>query len=345
MFNQYSIDKKKLIVSTEIPYFCEKYYNDEDKKCKKYYEKLAKDGCLDGFYQCPYGFSCYKCNETIYSCLIIVGHSDLPKVNIHLKNYKQKLNDFTNYTVSQFRTIIGCNAELERKQRILRLTIHDLKNATKHFMDLTESVKQDMDLSKKIEENEELFSAIEGYSLIKYRLDYHDQLMNSGVIYESEKGQINFHKMVMKLSKLMQYRGRKKDVSIEFHGHTNNRFLCSRDMYLASFIFVENAIKYAEQFSTINISFNDINDDKTEVKIVNTCKNISADEMGKIYNDGFRGGQAQVTSKGSGLGLGLAKKICDRSGVKLVTSFQDTNSNVGEFIVYLDIQRDIVENA
>lgn len=344
MFNQYSIDKKELIVSTEIPYFCEKYYHDENKKCKKHYEEIAKDENSDGLYKCPYGFSCYKCNEKIYSCLIIVGHSDLSKVNVHLKTYKQSLKDFTNYTVSQLRTIIGNNIGLEHKQKILQLTIHDLKNATKHFIDLAESVKQNTDLSKKIEEDDELFSAIEGYSLIKYRLDYHDQLLNNGAVYGNEKGQINFHKMIMKLSKLMQYRGRKKDVSIEFHGRTDNKFLCSRDMYLASFIFIENAIKYAEQFSTIDIFFNDINCDKTEVKIVNPCKNISADEMEKIYNDGFRGGQAQATSKGSGLGLGLAKKICDRSGVQLITSFQESGLSVGQFIVILNIQRNIVES-
>lgn len=344
MFNQYSIDKNDLIVSTEIPYFCEKYYYDENKRCKKYYEEIGKDVYSDGLYQCPYGFSCYKSNGRIYSCLIVGGHSDISKVNVHLKTYKQSLKDFTNYTISQLRAIIGYNAAIEHKQRILRLTIHDLKNATKHFMDLAESVKQDTELSKKIEEDDELFSAIEGYSLIQYRLDYHDQLLNNGVIYGYEKRHINFHKMIMKLSKLMQYRGRKKDVSIEFHGHTSNRFWCCRDMYLASFIFIENAIKYAEQYSIIDIFFDDKDRNKTEVKIVNICKNISAEEMEKIYNDGFRGGQAQATSKGSGLGLGLAKKICDRSGVQLITSFQETDLSVGKFVVDLNIQREIVEN-
>ena len=343
MFNHYSIEKKELIVSTEIPYFCEKFYSDKSKKCKKYYEEVSKDEHLDGLYKCPYGFSCYKSNNKIYSCLIVGGHSDLSKVNIHLKTYKQNLKDFTNYTINQLRMIIGYNENLERKQRILRLTIHDLKNATKHFMDLAESVKQSEDLSKKIEENDELFSAIEGYSLIQYRLDYHDQLLDNGVLYGNEKRNINFHKMIMKLSKLMQYRGRKKDVVIDFHGYTNNTFWCSRDMYLASFIFIENAIKYAEQFSSINIYFNDIERDVTEIKIVNICKNISADEMDKIYNDGFRGKQAQTTSKGSGLGLGLAKKICDRSGVNLITKFQEFDSKIGKFVVELTIQREMVE--
>ena len=258
-------------------------------------------------------------------------------------SYKQNIKDFSNYTINQLRTIIGDNEELEHKQKILRLTIHDLKNMAKHFMDLTESVKQDADLSKKIEQDDELFSAIEGYSLIQYRLDYHDQLLNNEGIYGNEKRNINFHKMIMKLSKLMQYRGHKKDVSIEFHGYTNNKFWCSRDMYLASFIFIENAIKYAEQFSTINIYFNDRGRNTTEVKIINTCKTISASEMKKIYNDGFRGGQAQVTSKGSGLGLGLAKKICERSGVKLMTDFHETDSNKGEFVVELNIQKEMVE--
>lgn len=343
MFNQYSIEKKELIVSTEIPYFCEKYYYDNNKKCRKYYEELSKEEHSDGLYQCPYGFSCYKCNGKIYSCLIVLGHSNFSKVNIHLKTYKQTLKDFTNYTISQLRTIIGHTEVLEHKQKILRLTIHDLKNATKHFMDLAENVKENADLAKKLEEDDELFSAIEGYSLIQYRLEYHDQLLNNNAVYGNEKRHINFHKMIMKLSKLLQYRGMKKDVSIEFHGYTNNYFWCSRDMYLASFIFIENAIKYAEQFTKIDIFFDDKDRNTTEVRIANICKNISEDEMKKIYKGGFRGEQAQTTSKGSGLGLGLAKKICDRSGVQLTTTFQEKDFKVGEFVVELKIQRDIVE--
>lgn len=336
MFNQYSNDKKELIISTETPYFCEKYYCDENKRCKKFYEEIAKSIHMDGFYQCPYGFSCYKWKGKIYSCLIVEENSDLTKVNVHLKIYKQNIKDFTKYTSSQLKAIVSDCDILEQKQKILRLTIHDLKNATKHFMDLAESVKQNPELSKKIEEDDELYSAIEGYSLIQYRLDYHDQLLNNGIDYGNEKRNINFHKMIMKLSKLMQYRGRKRDVSIEFHGYTSNKFWCSRDMYLASFIFIENAIKYAEQFTAIDIFFNDINDQTTEVKIVNKCKNISSEEMEKIYDDGFRGKQAQVTSKGSGLGLGLAKKICERSGVILNTAYENEGSGVGQFVVNLN---------
>lgn len=344
MFNKYTEDKNGLIINTETPYFCEKYYQDEQKKCRKFYEKMILSDQPDGIYRCPYGFSCYKCNGKIYSCLIITNHSDLKKVSVHLNTYKQKLKDFSNYTMSQIRTIINQVEEYEKKDKILRQTVHDVKNATKHFMDLADSVKQDESLSKKIEQDDELFSAIEGYSLIQYRLDYHDQLLNSGLSQEIEKRHINFHKMIMKLSKLMKYRGIKKDVTIEFHGYTNNHFVCNRDMYLASFIFIENAIKYAEQYSTIYISFKDEGKEQTCVEIQNTCGYISATEMDYIYNDGFRGDQAQLNSKGSGLGLGLAKKICDRSGVELHTNFCTTNGSKGTFSVRLKIKRCQIEN-
>lgn len=344
MFNKYTEEKQTLSIKTETPYFCEKYYNDDNKKCKPFYQKMIRDEIPEGVFRCPYGFSCYKCNGKIYSCLIITDHSDLKKVNIHLKTYKQQLKDFSNYSLSQIRAIINQIEVYEKKEKILRLTIHDLKNATKHFMDLADSVKQDESLSRKIEQDDELFSAIEGYSLIQYRLDYHDQLLNSGISQHVEKRHINFHKMIMKLSKLMKYRGNKKDVDIEFHGYTNNRFWCNRDMYLASFIFIENAIKYAEQYSTINISFKDEGRENTYIEIENTCGYISANEMENIYNDGFRGEQAQVNSKGSGLGLGLAKKICNRSGVELRTEFCKMGSTKGKFVVHLSVQRKFVEN-
>lgn len=175
-------------------------------------------------------------------------------------------------------------------------------------MDLADSVKQDEGLSKKIEQDDELFSAIEGYSLIQYRLDYHDELLNSGISQRTEKRHINFHKMIMKLSKLMKYRGSKKDVDIEFHGYTNNYFSCNRDMYLASFIFIENAIKYAEQYSVINVSFKDDRKELIYVEIENICGYISGDEMNYIYNDGFRGGASTVRIKRKWSWFGIGKK-------------------------------------
>lgn len=343
MFNKYTVEKQSLSINTETPYFCEKYYNDVNKKCRKFYQSLLANEEAEGLYQCPYGFSCYKCGSKIYSCLIVTNHSDLKKINVHLKTYKQQLKDFTNYTVSQIRTIIARTEVYEKKEKILQLTIHDLKNATKHFMDLADSVKQDQSLSKKIEQDDELFSAIEGYSLIQYRLDYHDQLLDNGVSRCIEKKHINFHKMIMKLSKLMKYRANKKDVDIEFHGYTNNHFMCNCDMYLASFIFIENAIKFAKQFSKIDIFFKDEGKDRTYIQIENTCGYISANEMKYIYNDGFRSEQAQSNSKGSGLGLGLAKKICERSGVGLKTEFCGIDGSSGKFIVYLSVLKSEVE--
>lgn len=91
MFNKYTEEKQTLSIKTETPYFCEKYYNDDNKKCKSFYQKMIRDEIPEGVFRCPYGFSCYKCNGKIYSCLIITDHSDLKKVNIHLKTYKQQL--------------------------------------------------------------------------------------------------------------------------------------------------------------------------------------------------------------------------------------------------------------
>ena len=61
MFNKYTEEKPVLAINTETPYFCEKYYNDENKKCKKFYQNLIREESLDGVHLCPYGFSCYKC--------------------------------------------------------------------------------------------------------------------------------------------------------------------------------------------------------------------------------------------------------------------------------------------
>ena len=58
MFITYDNNSKKIQKNSHIPVFCDRYFEDDSKKCKKFYEDLNdEESCVK---ECPYGFSCVK---------------------------------------------------------------------------------------------------------------------------------------------------------------------------------------------------------------------------------------------------------------------------------------------
>ena len=200
MFNMYDREKESVQIKTEAPGFCQKFIYEGNKKCQNFYQALSSDGKKQGIYVCPYGLCAYKTKSATYTCLNIAGKADMTKLVPNMARYKQNPKQFTQYSLSQIVKIVDSFEKNSYEAQVRRLTIHDIKNAIKHFIDLVEDVKSDEIVKKMAESNDKLFSSVEGYSLIQYRLAYHDRLLN----YEGQDvdmAYINFHKVIKKLSK------------------------------------------------------------------------------------------------------------------------------------------------
>lgn len=332
IFNTFSRENHCVQILTETPYVCQKCINEKNKKCQNFYENICTDEKGKGVYVCPYGLCAYKTSNAIYTCLNIVGKADLTKLVPNLKRYKQDPKQFTQYSLSQIVKIVDAFEKVDYETQVRRVTIHDIKNATKHFIDLVEDVKNDEEVIKIAESNDKLFSSVEGYSLIQYRLAYHDKLLN----YEDnvvDMAYINFHQAIKKLSKILMYRGIKKGVEIDFHGFWKKRFCANKDLYIMYFILIENALKFALENTKVNINFSATLEKELKVSISNECYQIESDEIENIFTSGFRSKSAVQNSKGSGLGLTVAKKIADASNVQLSCKYNVKTKEVGEFVI------------
>jgi len=332
IFNTFNYEKQRIEISTETPYLCQKHILEKNRNCYNFYNGLCIDKEKQGIFQCPYGLCALKTKYAVYTCLNIVDKADLTKVVPNLKRYKQNIRQFTQYSSSQIVKTVDELEKLTYETQVRRVTIHDIKNAIKHFIDLVEGVKNDADVIKIAESNDKLFSSVEGYSLIQYRLAYHDKLLN----YEDsavEMVYMNFHQVIKKLSKLLMYRGIKKGVRIEFQGFWMRNFQANADLYLMYYILIENALKFALENTKVIIKFSATKENELKIEIINECYRIESDETDNIFTSGFRSKTAINTSKGSGLGLTVAKKIADVSNVLLVCKYEEKTQESGEFIM------------
>lgn len=332
IFNTFNREKKIVEVVTETPYICQKNMEEKNKKCLNFYENLCATDKEQGVFGCPYGLCAIKTENAIYTCMNIVDKTDLTKLVPNLSRYKQKSKQFTQYSLSQVIKIIDAYERMNHETQVRRVTIHDIKNATKHFMDLVEEVKSDKEVVKIAESNDKLFSSVEGYSLIQYRLAYHDKLLG----YEDnsiDMAYINFHQAIKKLSMILMYRGLKKGVSIEFHGQFKRSFLANRELYLMYFILIENALKFALENTKVDIKFSTNEENELRIEICNECYMVDKEEEDNLFVSGYRGKSAMKITKGSGLGLALAKKIADASNVQLSCRYNSITDETGKFIM------------
>ena len=70
-----------------------------------------------------------------------------------------------------------------------------------------------------------------------------------------------------------------------------------------------------------------------KIEISNECHTIALGEIDYIFSSGFRSESAVNSTKGSGLGLTLAKRIANISNVQLECRYEAISDKTGKFIM------------
>ncbi len=90
-------------------------------------------------------------------------------------------------------------------------------------------------------------------------------------------------------------------------------------------ILLDNAIKYSDENTAVNLSITK-QKDATIISSKNTCSNIKQDDLKYLFDRFYRGDKSHnKKTNGYGLGLAIAKAICQRHNGDLLVSF-----NAGE---------------
>lgn len=78
---------------------------------------------------------------------------------------------------------------------------------------------------------------------------------------------------------------------------------------------INNSIKYASKTknSYIKLEAHQL-DDKVRLSILDNGKGISKNDLPKVFNKSFTGGNGLYNTKSTGMGLYIAKKLCDKLG-------------------------------
>ena len=307
-----------------VPTFCKRNCENSE-KCKQYYKELEKEE--PGLYQCPYGFSSYvfaiEEDTHIFTCLRVAGAYSakvlLPKIKNEGKHYReislatleQYAEAYRQYWLNQYK--------YDKYKKFVDDIFHDVRKFNQQIKIKNDRLYQKSQSGRKFGEILELSKSIHVISwFLTLRLNNHDFLYNEDMMKADVPSDYNIYKIIDKVRICIQDRAVLKNIKFNMSAHREFRNMKAYEsIQLLPFLILDNAIKYSPNGETINIIFNE-KQNQQHVRISSLGPIVSESELDKICNQGYRGKEAEkLTEDGMGIGLYTAKCICEINGIKM----------------------------
>lgn len=301
-----------------LPQYCKKKKND---KCEKFYEKIF---CLEeGLYTCPYGFNAYVCrykdNIDIFTGFRVEKKYNNKKADG--KIVREDINrvisyDQMEYYIDKYKNYIELSDNHEYLQKFIENIVHDIRKFNANIKTKGTLIVNKSKSKSKVQSYARNIWAMSSY--ISTRLDiynylYLEQSFKIGELYE-----FNFYKTFDKIRMCFTEEAKKKNMSINIHCNgTCDDIKAYSSIELLPFLIIDNALKYTSQGENINISvYQTLNEQIIKIEAIGA--KIEENELENIFDRRYRGKNSKkYCNDGSGIGLYLAKKICDANNLKI----------------------------
>lgn len=210
--------------------------------------------------------------------------------------------------------------QLKKQNEVLSLaldgTMHEVRRFSGELSDYAEKLSRlTAGQNGQIKELSDTIFFTSG--MLASRLAFTDIELNPAAVSKQLKMRTGIYKKFDKSRHILNNRANSKQISISFKGSSVNEFDAIEAFELVPFVILENAIKYSPSSREIQVIFNE-QAREVEVLIKSCGPKVELDELPNIFNKGVRGRRgAMAASAGDGLGLYLAKTLCDLTSTKI----------------------------
>jgi K+-sensing histidine kinase KdpD len=212
------------------------------------------------------------------------------------------------------------NAEVFKVRAVLDSTMHEVRRFSGEMSRMSEELSKDVKNSKP---PEQLFSLAQSIfytsGMIAARLNYSDIELNPEALHRQTTYRAGIYKKFEKSKHALERQAWGKHVKIRFNGGSFSEIDAIQAFELVPFVILDNAIKYSPDDQDIEVSFEDeVGNKHATVRINSLGPRLLPGEVDHVFVCEFRGQNAQkIPGYGAGLGLYLAKRLCEIHGVEI----------------------------
>lgn len=225
-----------------------------------------------------------------------------------------KKNEALNQKVSLLSTE---NAELKKEaestREILNNTLHEIRRFSAQLSKFCERISRDAHELPSL--NQAASSAFYTAGMISSRLAYTDIELNPRAIESQTPLRSGIFKKFDKARKILTEEAKNRNLNINLVGESRTEIDALPVFELLPFVILDNAIKYSPQGQAIEVIFESATGGQL-VTVKSYGPDVTDDELPKLFEKGFRGSLTQ-SMPGEGLGLFLAKRVCEFHGITI----------------------------
>ena len=318
----------------------------ESEVCQSFYFQLFNGNIDDEIRVCPYGFNCIKRGNFVYNCLLIKGYYDSKKV-------KPKL-DITQdvYTLERIMSLIDAECLINEKEKDVDLSF---QSASDFLHDVTKAngmiARKAKTISSNLSKNDSALLASIRYlsDFINKRIELYRYISNPAMISVGQQRQREAYKLWDIYRHIFSDVGREKQIRflMKTFDENNNEAMDAGTIFFANdsisvlpFLVLDNALKYSNEKSNVEINFYQSNGVLKKMEIISRPSYVIQEEPNVFFERGYRSTNNKSSkSSGSGLGLHIVKQICDYNEIFVCIDidFDDTGKQL--FIMKFEFKR------
>ena len=243
-----------------------------------------------------------------------------------LNKRESKLREEINSLRLSNETLSG---SINRIEKILDSTMHEVRRFSEEISSQCEKLSfaaNEKNFKVVLQRSETIFYTS---GVIAARLAFTDIELNPDAIRRQTPVRAGFYKKFDKARSILSATAHAKRLRINFVGESRTEFDALRSFELVPLALLDNAVKYSPQDQEVSVLFEEELGKRVRVTVSSHGPILVSGEENAIFEQGVRGKNAEKTGAlGFGLGLYLAKSICDMHGISL--SVQPANARTWE---------------
>lgn len=245
------------------------------------------------------------------------------KQNKRIENLSQQVTDL-------IRQNAALKKEVDSTREILNNTLHEIRRFSAQLSKFCERISRDTQSDPGL--NQAALSAFYTAGMISSRLAYTDIELNPKAIESQTPLRSGIFKKFDKTKRILAEEAKNRNVTISLFGESRTEIDALPVFELLPFVILENAVKYSPQNQTIEIIFESFSG-RQQVTVKSYGPDVEDDELPRLFEKGFRGALTK-TMPGEGLGLFLAKRVCDFHGISIFAEVRNRKNSFFNGIEY-----------